>query len=745
MATEEYKEPNIRGDYQPSEEDLEIIRMVYNRRIDMRDAIDRTRAMKVCDEADMQWEAHRGKKEGWQSNHYVPLTTAIVETALAEMVDQTPRPLILPRSVDDGPKAQVMKHIFDYTWEVADGDTQLYNVMKDTLMYGTAIAQEYHLRVVRKVKNTVLGADGKQKEVEEEIVDFDDSMMEVVKLQDFFVDETARGFDGPYPARDCIRRYIMKVADFKDMFTGSIWDALDAAKYVKPGGDTQYYEFYKPPEDIKHDKEVEVLWYWNKPKDCLYIVANDVLVRKGPNPFKHKQLPFARAVDIKRVHSFYGKGEPELLESIQDEVNILRRMMIDRNHLDIDKMFLVSDTLNLNDDDLIARPHGLIPTNGDVNSAKPIEYGDVPRSVELGYNWLNEDGINVTGIDPRQASSPQPATATEAALLKEAALKKIRMKLRLLEREFLVRVARLRVANIVQFYSQPILEKIVGEEGTAQYQARLNQFPDSQLEMGEDGQMMSSSFRSIRMEGKKLELNEKGEPFEVAEPGFHFFEAIPELFVPVARGGFDIKFAAGATLPLSKPLMQTKTTEMYDRLIQLALGGIGYDPVKLGDALLRVNDFDPEEFKTKEEAPVEEGFTEERMQQLVELANIENEQMSQGNEIPPTGYSAPFHTRIHIEFMMSPTFQDLPPDSPVPQLFTRHVIGEMTAQGSRGGEEATGEEGAMGPESTNGNVPSFQGQGQQNPPAQIGGNTNNEKKQLIPGMIQGGGDVPLMN
>lgn len=33
----------------------------------------------------------------------------------------------------------------------------------------------------------------------------------------------------------------------------------------------------------------------------------------------------------------------EDLESIQDEINTLRRMVIDRNHLDIDKMFLVSN------------------------------------------------------------------------------------------------------------------------------------------------------------------------------------------------------------------------------------------------------------------------------------------------------------------------------------------------------------------------------------------------------------------
>src|SRR5688572_23042117 len=106
---------------------------------------------------------------------------------------------------------------------------------------------------------------------------------------------------------------------------------------------------------MDHSKYVEVLWYWfEKHVDWICVVANDVLVFMGPNPYKHKKIPFARALDVKRTHKFYGKGEGALLESIQDELNILRRMVIDRNHLDIDKMFIGSNKLNLSEEDLIA-------------------------------------------------------------------------------------------------------------------------------------------------------------------------------------------------------------------------------------------------------------------------------------------------------------------------------------------------------------------------------------------------------
>ena len=736
------KQAGIRLHYDPTDEELEKLKLVYKRYRVMKESPDRKKMETIWDNSMKAWESHRGEKENWQSNHVPPITTAIVETALAEMEDQNSKPLILGRSSEDNPKAQVMRRIYDYTWEIANGDSESFNVKKSTLILGTAIAQEYYWQDKRIVRSVTVDKSGKEKTVEEERLGYDDCMMEEVRLQDFFVDENARSFDGPYSARDCIRRYIMHIDDFNLFFSGDTWNPLNNARYVKAGGDINYYEFYKPPMGTDMSEMVEVLWYWAiRPEDWLIITANDVMIKMGPMPNRHKELPFARSIDVKRPHSFYGKGEPELLESIQDEATTIRRMMLDRNHLDIDKMFLVSDTLNLNDEDLIARPHGMIPAGGDINGAKAIEYGDVPRSVELGYNWLNEDAINVTGIDPRTASKPQPATATEAALLKEAALKKIRMKLKIYEREFLIRIARLRVANIIQYYSQPRLEKIVGEKGTQEYQSQVDELKSQGVFQEIDGQGFQETYREIPIEGRKLDIDQNGQPIEVASAGINFFEAKPKFFMPVARGGFVIKFAAGPTLPISKPLLQTKTTEMYDRLIQLALGGIAYDAEKLGDALIKANDFDPSDFKKQEEVAgsAEQGFSDERTAQLVDLANQENEQMIQGNEIPPTPYSSPPHTQIHVEFMNSPTFQD-GADQAVTQIFTTHVVGELTAQAQRGGEQ--GMQGGNMAQSTNGNIPSFQGQGQQMKAPQVGGNTNNPLKQMIPGKIQGGGDIP---
>src|SRR3990170_120860 len=582
-----------------------------------------------------------------------------------------------------------MSHIYDYTWEISDSDTARDDVFKDSLILGTGIGQEYYLKKPRKIRHIKVDKDGKESYTEEEIFEYDDCILEPVRLQDFFIDENARNINsGPYPARDCIRRYVMDIDDFKNFFTGKVWDPLENAKRVIPGKGADYYEFYKPPTGIDHSRQVEVLWYWSRvPKDYLVVIANDVVIRMGPNIYRHKQLPFARAIDIKRTHRFYGKGEPELLESVQNEKDTLRRMILDRNHLDIDKMFLVGSRNQLSEEDLIARPHAMVPVD-DPDSVKAVEYGDIPRSVEMSLKALDEDGTIATGIDPRFTSAPQAGTATEAAILKESALRRLRMKIRMFQRGFLVDVARLRVANIIQFYSQPRLEKIVGEKGSQDFEKKIEELKAKGVleEMG--GDFYQKSYKNIKVKDKKLDFDERGQVKEVPYKGYTFFEAKPEFFIPAVRGGFDIKFSAGPTLPPSIPLMQSKTVELYDRLIQ----NPGFDPIKLGDLLLTVHDRDPDALHAQ---PAEGEDTESGgLQMQIELAMRENQMLTQGQEVPPTEYASPAHSRIHIEFMGS---DQVPSDPQILQNFSNHVMPELMAQAHRGGQGgAMGAEGGMG-------------------------------------------------
>lgn len=685
MAYDGKKTPDIRQIYNPSDEVKKRIDYLYTRKRQMEDSEDRQKYMSKIDKWEKQWEGWREMREegDWQSNHVAPITLSVVQTALSEIVKQNLRPFIMPRSSDDIAKARIMQHVWDYAWEVSDGDSLVFDLVSELLMFGTAIGQEYYRKEVRKVGNITYNEKEKKEKIEyKEEVEYDDVCGEIVKLQDFFVDEFARSFTGPYKARDAIRRYVMDIDEFHRLYDDSQWDQYGDSKLVKAGGDTNYYEFYKPPTGIDTQKQVEVLHYWNVPEDKFCIVANDVLIRDNPNPYKHKQLPFFRAVDVKRVHSFYGKGEPEILESIQDEINTLRRMVIDRNHLDIDKMFLVSNKLGLDDEDLMARPHGLIPTD-DVNGAKAVEYGDIPRSVEMSLKHLEDDSTISTGINPRAQALPTAGTATEAAILKESTLRRIELKIWLLKREALVRLGRLRMANILQFYSQPKVMEIIGPKESEEYQRQVAMAGEQGTLIQKDGKDYQQQYRQIRLDGKEMKFDDKGALVESTIQGSSFFDLKPNYFMPMAQGGFDIKYNAGANIEISKALMQEKILQLSDRLMQVALTvPQSYDPVKIGDMVVRdVFDKNPDELKTDQTMP-EEGDM--RMDMAIRLASLENQQMMKGIAVPATAYAPDYHTRIHLQFMESDAWQATDPNDPINQIFLDHVMGEMISQQMRG-------------------------------------------------------------
>ena len=436
------KDPKIREYYKPLPLEEESLAHVYDRYQKMNENPQRQDAVKEWDAGEMAWDQYEKQDERleeWQAKYFVPLTTSTVEQILSEMLDQSPQPILLPLSDEDKPRATVMKHTFNFSWETADGDEELENVLKDCLIYGDGFAQEYYWKDRRMVRTLVgMGKGQKGKRIPEyketEIFEYDDCYMESVSPYELFFDETARTINrGPYKARDVIRRFVMKLDDAKTFFSGDIWNPYGNMRFVRPGKDTNYYSYYKPPEDVNKGDEVEVLWYWSRsPNDSLRIVINDVLIKDGPKPYKHKLLPFAKTEDVKRPHKFYHKGEPKLLSSIQKELNTIRRMITDRNHLDIDKMWLVGRNEMMNEDESMSRPHGIIRVD-DPSNYKPVEYGDIPASVTLTLGEINKDATRVTGVNDRFSQGQTPITATDAAIKKEQMMQSIKAKLRRLE------------------------------------------------------------------------------------------------------------------------------------------------------------------------------------------------------------------------------------------------------------------------------------------------------------------------
>jgi hypothetical protein len=142
----------INGIYKPSDKVQTDREQVYKRLSMMKEGRGDLEAK--WDKWEKQYEAWRPDRDSsdWQSNIVPPFTTTIVEKALAEIVDQTLQPTIAPRGPEDTVKAKVINYIKDYTWEIGDGDLQLYKALKQTLVLGKTIWQEDYWKDKRQVR-----------------------------------------------------------------------------------------------------------------------------------------------------------------------------------------------------------------------------------------------------------------------------------------------------------------------------------------------------------------------------------------------------------------------------------------------------------------------------------------------------------------------------------------------------------------------------------------------------------------
>jgi hypothetical protein len=188
-------------------------------------------------------------------------------------------------------------------------------------------------------------------------------------------------------------------------------------------------------------------------------------------------------------------------------------------------------------------------------------------------------------------------------------------------------------------------------------------------------------------------------------------------------------------MPISKPLMAKQTQDAVSMLMPLATAGIGYDPVKLGDGLLKSLDKDPEEFHIESS---EKDITTAQEEMTVNMASQENEEVTKGNPIPPIGtpYATPAHTMIHISYMKSPQGKTMP--QAYFELLTKHAMGEITAQQMRGGVAGGTGEGSspIQSQSLNGSQPPTTAVSPPSAPY------NEEQKAAMPSVVQGGEENP---
>lgn len=584
-----------------------------------------------------------------RSHLKLPDAFAAIQSHMQETIARKSRPTLTGTNSSDEPIQEFCNSIMNYNMNNTNFDYHWYMGGLGAAIRGTSVYREYY-RVDKRWVNDLDDVDkeGNLTFKPKQITDVDDAMTEWIPNEFAYFDEKSRTIDY---ADDWVYREILNIRDFQRIY-GAKKNFINQ-DLVTRGGETTTRSFFKLPKDITGN-DVEILHYENRALDAYWVVANNVVIHYGPLQTKHKELSCAVRYYYRVPGRFWGMGIPRIIHMLAEERNTIRNMNMDRQHLQINKMFIHNNMYDIDEEDLIARPGGLISidTNGQpLNQAiLPLEYGDVPASYFKTDEIMIQDIGRAIGIDLEKETEAS-ATATAAALKQENYLKRIVMIAQLDEMETIIRIGRLKWSNIQFFYPLGRMDTIYEDQEEKQ-QAVL---------------------KKITVAGKRFEIkNVNGTPTLSMED----IEGASELEInkkmaKYLEGSFDVSVDSTQFQPVSRAVQQTKATELFSLLIgNPQTAGL----LDLGKAVARVLEVNDE--KSKDWLA---GFNQNPGEAML-AAETENRVMAAGQPLGPTPGATEEHTLIHIMFTQSAQYQTLLQTHPeIRQIFANHIMGEHEA------------------------------------------------------------------
>ena len=428
----------------------------------------------------MMWFAKPSQDE-FQSNVKSPMATGRIASTLQKLRKIDLQFVARPADSEDAEdkrKAMVVQELLNVLFKKGLFKYKLITAMEDSLVHGSSFLQIYPLETYRDVKIQQTDTeemskkerkdleDGKRIWKSDRIIEYDDIMIEPVKIQEMFIDPSARNLHGSsYSAQYVVRRMLPSMAQFEAMYEGDK-DAKNVSK-VRPGSSYKDgdYEYFQPPKDMTDGDYVELLHYYNKPKDKYIVIANDVVIKDMPLPFNHKQLPFIKLDTIPNPHQFYGIGIPDRLAALQAEEEILKNLTYDRLHITSNPLRKVKKGSygEFSKHYLDAQGGGaLLPVNN-LDDEAPMEFPNMNFDMFRAVEGINRDAVLATQIDPIQMGIMQKyVSATTSMLTKEQMDTFISGLIDSFSRDLSVMGYQI-VSLMKQFYTVPRIDEKLGE------------------------------------------------------------------------------------------------------------------------------------------------------------------------------------------------------------------------------------------------------------------------------------------
>lgn len=650
------QQPYINSGYHPNKRNRLIRRTVYERYYWIRNDPLRTQAEVDWQTADKEFNMYVTPKnedwdDDWHADLHLPDAFAAIQAQMQETIERKARPHLTAVEQSDEPLTEFSNAVMTYSMNTTGFDYQYYLAKLNAASRGTSFLLDYWRTEKRTVKvPDSLDSNGQIVYKEKEIVDFDDDYTEWIPNEFIWIDERAKHVD---EAVDMIRREVINIREFHRKYDKK--PGFYDTQYVRAGGDTSNRSFFRLPKDITN-QDVEVLHYYNRSLDVYWCVANNIAIYDSPLPWPHKELPIVVIYQYKIPGQMYGMGIPKVIHMLSEERRTIRNMNIDRQKIIIGGAFLHNSSFDIDDEDTILSPGKImtVDTNGQPISQaiQRVDLGDVPASSFKAEEILLEDIRRGTGIDDRIQGVQVGGTATEAAILKESSLKRVNLISITNEMDAIVRLGKLKWANIQFFYPIPRIEKIT--ESNEEREEKV--------------------YRKITVAGKQFSIvdNNGNKSLKMDDVNGSTSVKLDKSFSKYLDKDYNITVDSDIFTPISKAIEQTKKTELFSLLLSNPATMAKLDLTGAMTDLLATNDIKPDTWMSQVKSAKD----------MQMLAEAENMIMAAGQPLAGTEGATEEHTLVHLMFTKTAEFQQLP--HPNQQLIMDHILQEHDANPATG-------------------------------------------------------------
>ncbi|MFA5151508.1 MAG: hypothetical protein WC554_02995 [Clostridia bacterium] len=427
------------------------------------------------------------KEYKFQARLFIPYSFSSVETVIPRVMEAIfsydPIVAVKPRSAEDIVNSSLIEKLLNYQINRMDFINSFHLLTKMCLIYGTCIAKVDWKKEYRKVKrfrakidefgNPVYDDKGKPviEKVEQEILYYDDPYIYPIDIFNFYIDPKATSID---TAEYCIMVTETTMDRLRQMQKMGIYKNVNMVEEIKgtirhDDGRERFINVDKhdPNNSIdKHSQKVTLYEHWEDDR-VIVLAEEQVVIRDEENPYWHCRKPFVSGIICPVEHQFYGIGLMEMVESLQNELNDLRNLRMDNLKLAINCMYKIARDADVDIDNLINEPGGVIQTNY-VDGIEALETKDVTTNAFTEAKIITDDIQTTHGIYDYSKGRPSQdrETATGILSLQEAANYRFKLMILLLCKNILGRGSEFMVDLNEQFINTDKIFKLTGEQYT---------------------------------------------------------------------------------------------------------------------------------------------------------------------------------------------------------------------------------------------------------------------------------------